>query len=217
MKTAIVSKNANKQLIEYLRSKGIEAIEFDSLEKVADPVKNHPDMLYCMLKDDVLFKGDPLKLSAEYPKDIIYNGCSTGKYFIHNLKYTDQKLLSEVNRLGLRTVNVSQGYAKCSIVTVDEDSIITYDKGIAEACIRAGMDVLTVTQGFVRLEGYNTGFIGGASGKADNEIFFNGNLEAHPDFDRIAGFIKGKGLSLKYFKEYELNDIGTVIVTNCIK
>ena len=214
MRSAIISKNTDKAVIEYLRSKDIRIIQFNTLENVAEPVRNHPDMLYCMLNENTLFKGDAAKLSPKYPTDISYNACSTGKFFIHNLKYTDPELMRLVHELGMTTVNVSQGYAKCSIVVVDEDSIITYDDGIAKACRNAGMDVLKISPGNVDLTGYDTGFIGGTSGKLDKEIIFNGNLELHPDYFDIRKFVESKGLSVKYFKDYKLTDIGTLFIGN---
>ena len=177
-----------------------------------DPAINcHPDIIYCKLKDDEVFVGDENYLSAKYPGDIRYNACSTGKYFIHNLKYTDEALLNRAKELGLKLIDVKQGYAKCSIVVVDEDSIITYDEGIVHECENVGLSVLQISPGNVRLDGYSTGFIGGTSGKVGNEIIFNGDLSLHPDFDRIKTFIEERGLILKYFPEYELTDIGSII------
>lgn len=212
MKKAIISEQADRRLIEYIRSTGVEISYAERIKTVADPVSCHPDMIYCKLNENTLFKGDKNKLDPVYPGDIRYNGCSTGKYFIHNLRYTDEGLMKRVREIGLVTVDVKQGYSKCSIVVVDENSVITYDAGIAKSCMNAGMDVLLISSGHIRLPGYNTGFIGGTSGKLDREIIFNGNLEAHPDFDIIKSFIAQKGMKLKYFTEYELKDIGTIII-----
>jgi hypothetical protein len=108
-------------------------------------------------------------------------------------------------------VDVRQGYAKCSIVIVDEDSIITYDKGIERACSAAGMDVLLIRPGYIRLDGYDTGFIGGTSGRIGDTIFFYGDPDTHPDGDAIRKFILSKGLKISSLKEGELTDIGSII------
>ena len=73
------------------------------------------------------------------------------------------------------------------------------------------MNVLLVEPGFVKLRGANTGFIGGASGRIDDKIVFNGDLSAHPNFREIAGFIEERGLGCKWFGLYELEDIGSII------
>ena len=53
----------------------------------------------------------------------------------------------------------------------------------------AGINVLLVEPGFVKLRGADTGFIGGASGRVDDEIVFNGDLSAHPNLKKITAFI----------------------------
>ena len=111
----------------------------------------------------------------------------------------------------LQLIDVRQGYTKCSTIIVDENSIITYDKGIAKPCEAAGMNVLLVKPGFVKLRGADTGFIGGASGRVDGEIVFNGDLSVHPNFREITAFIEERGLGCKWFGSYELEDIGSII------
>ena len=206
----IISSDAGKPLINYL-SERYEVELFGSLMNVAEPLRNHPDLIFCRLDGDVIFEGDGDLLSPDYPGDIRYNGFSTGRYFIHDLRHTDSALLKAVNDLGLIPVDVKQGYACCSIVPVDENSIITYDRGIAGAAIKAGIDVLLVRPGYVELPGYDTGLIGGASGKAGNEIIFNGDLSAHPDYAAIKDYITVRGLKVRYFDSYPLRDIGSII------
>ena len=206
----IISKDAGEELKSYLEKRA-QVIVFGGIDTVAEPIRNHPDLVYCRLKEDAIFLGNEQLLAPEYPGDIIYNGFSTGKYFIHDLKHTDEELLKAVDELGLIKVNVKQGYACCSIVPVDEDSIITADRGIARAAEAAGIAVLTVGPGHVELPGYDTGFLGGTSGRVGEEIVFNGDLSAHPDFDTIREFIESRGLRIKYFESYPLRDIGSII------
>ena len=206
----IISKDAGEELKAYLEERA-QVILFDGIETVAGPIRSHPDLVYCRLKEDAIFLGNEQLLTPEYPGDIIYNGFSTGKYFIHDLKHTDEQLLKAVDELELIKVNVKQGYACCSIVPVDEDSIITADRGIAKAAEAAGIAVLTVEPGHVELPGYDTGFLGGTSGRVGEEILFNGDLSAHPDFDAIRDFIGSRGLQVKYFESYPLRDIGSII------
>ena len=180
-------------------------------------VDNHPDVLLCKLgakPESPIYEGVSDKLSPAYPNDCRYNATCTGKFFIHKLDITDSELLSAAKtNCGdeLQLINVRQGYTKCSTVIVDEDSIITYDKGIAKPCEAVGMSVLLVEPGFVKLRDADTGFIGGASGRVDDEIVFNGNLSAHPNFREITTFIEDRGLDCKWFDSYELEDIGSII------
>lgn len=239
MNTVHISPLAAKPLIEYLCSNGYEPCFTQPISTIAEPINLHPDMRMCKLgvrDDSPVFHGDYGALGMTYPDDICFNACCTGRYFIHNLKYTSSVLLSfiygsatlsQISHAGEYTcnsdcfdnrieatlipVNVMQGYAKCSIVVVDENSIITYDDGITKACRMAGMDVLHVHAGNILLPGYSTGFIGGCSGRIGNEIVFNGDLSAHPDFHIIKSFIEGRNLNCTWFSGYPLTDIGSII------
>ena len=212
-----VSSEADNRLISWLSSCGYAVEEFRTDGIVSGPLSCHPDMFMCKMgvSDDSeiisYFMQDETRLSPEYPEDIPFNAACTGKYFIHNLKYTAPVLLKRAEELGLEMVNVRQGYAKCSTVIVDEDSVITYDRGLGKACTEAGMNVLLITPGHILLPGYDTGFIGGASGRIGDTVIFNGDLNAHPDSDRIIRFIEEKGLKIKWFPEWPLTDIGSII------
>lgn len=221
MKKIYLSPLAGTPLIEYLKQKGFEICFTQALASVAEPVAHHPDLILCKLGIDdkaPLFHGDALKLGSAYPADILYNACCTGRYFIHNLKYTAPELLAASEQAAqhrkkpLLRVSVPQGYTKCNIVCVDEKSIITSDDGIERACTSAGMSVLKIRPRQVLLPGYSYGFLGGTSGRIGDEIVFNGDLSAHPDFVAISAFIESRGLSCTYFKDYLLTDIGSIIV-----
>lgn len=217
MKVAYLSSFAHPALCTYLENAGHVIHNFPELRTVSSLVANHPDVLLCKLgvkPESPIYEGAPNALSSLYPGDCRYDAACTGKFFIHKLDVTDAGLLGAAKASfgdELQLINIRQGYAKCSTVIVDEDSIITYDKGIAKPCEAAGMNVLLVKSGFVKLRGAGTGFIGGASGRVDNEIVFNGDLSAHPNFREITAFIEGRGLGCKWFSSYELEDIGSII------
>ena len=228
MNKVYISQLADNNIKEYLASisKGeLEVVPLCPMADIDPAITCHPDIYMCHLfpkgapgrendknGQNLVFHGDPARLTYDYPGHAIYNGCSTGKYFIHNLKITDKDLLAAVDQLSLTKVHVSQGYTKCSCVVVDENSIITADRGIAKAATAAGIDVLLIENGQVILEGYPYGFIGGASGKIGDTIIFNGDLSAHSDYLAIKDFIESRGLKIKDFKEYPLTDIGSIIV-----
>ncbi len=213
-----ISAKARPELSDYLESEGYCVIRTEPCQTVPAQISDHPDLLMCRLgfSDDApVVIGEPADLGASYPADIPYNAVCTGDFFIHNLRFTAGGLLSTVRAKAeqgeMTLVDVKQGYAKCSTVIVDERSIITYDRGIAEPCLKAGMDVLLISPGHVRLDGYNTGFIGGCSGRIKDTIVFNGDLSRHPDFEAITLFIQNKGLKCKWFPSWVLEDIGSII------
>ncbi len=215
MKKIYIAKNADKILQDYLQRKGY-VLELISSEDLVDPaISCHPDVFMCRLgvgHAAPLVEASKEELGMGYPAEAAFNAACTGKYFIHNLKITTPRLLSTARSTGMKLIHVPQGYAKCSTVIVDERSIITYDRGIAQACIDASdLDVLLVSPGHVLLPGYDTGFIGGCSGRIDDEVIFNGDLSAHPDFGQIRNFIESRGLKCIWFEDYPLTDIGSII------
>jgi len=109
-------------------------------------------------------------------------------------------------------IDVKQGYSKCSICVVDENSVITADQGIAKKISKEkGPDCLLISPGHIILERHEYGFIGGSCGLIGNEIVFNGDISLHPDFKRISNYIKSRGLSLKWFPGREPEDIGSLL------
>ena len=210
MSTIYISEAAHPLLRDFLINEGhiIETVKSSGI--TYEPVDSHPDIYMCSLGiDKPVFFGCPEKIGSKYPENIRYNAACTGKYFIHNLKYTDPDLLKAAENTV--KINVSQGYAKCSILIVDENSIITSDVGIYNSCY-GKLNVLLITTGHIKLKNFPYGFIGGTAGRIGNTIVFNGDLSQHPDFKRICSFISKRGLEIKYFKEYDLEDIGSIIL-----
>ena len=212
-----VSADADQRLKTWLSERYPSVRELRTEGIVSEPLSCHPDMFMCKMgvSEDAeiisYFTQNETRLSPEYPADIAFNAACTGRFFIHNLKYTAPVLLKRAEELNLEMVDVRQGYAKCSTVIVDEDSVITYDRGLGKSCAEAGMEVLMISPGNILLPGYNTGFIGGASGRTGDTVVFNGDLSAHPDFDMIVRFIEERGLKVKWFPEWLLTDTGSII------
>ena len=108
-KTIYLSAASDSELKDYLRSRKFEISEFGPIEGLPEGIACHPDLLYCRLTQGELFRGDEGRLSADYPGDIIYNACSTGKYFLHNLKYTAPELLAAAKAAGIEFIDIPQG------------------------------------------------------------------------------------------------------------
>lgn len=208
MKKIYISDLAYDGLKEYLKNEGWSLVNI-SLDNVHPAIKNHPDLIMCHLGSE-LFKGNADALGRNYPLDVIYNCAATGKFFIHNLKFTNKELKSRAESLGMTFINVKQGYTKCNIVVVSENAIITSDMGIYKAA-KDFLKVLLISPGQVLLPGMNTGFLGGASGRVGNKIIFNGDLRTHSDFEKIVSFIEGEGLEVIWFEGCPLLDIGSII------
>ena len=215
MRKIYISGKINIILRKYLESLGYFPVFVETTGIVQDGISCHPDIFMCKMgiSDDapIIFAKEN-EVGMSYPEDVAFNAACTGKYFFHKLAATNQRVLALAQSMGMKMIDVRQGYTKCSMVIVDETSIITYDEGIVKACSRyPEISVLKVQPGHCRLVGFDTGFIGGCSGRVENKVIFNGNLERHPDFRRICDFIRARGLECIWFPEYELTDIGSII------
>lgn len=156
-----------------------------------------------------LLYGDT-NLSSNYPGDIAYNIIITEDFAVHNFKYTDSKLKSFLN--GKSLIDVSQGYAGCSVCKIESKAFITADAGIAKAMSQFDCEVLQISAGNIILEGFDTGFIGGACFMISNSILVvNGNLYAHPDAEIIEQFCESHGVKVIHFPDVPLTDIGSAV------
>ncbi len=123
----------------------------------------------------------------KYPMDAGLCICATGKYTIYNPKTADPAAAPHITGI---PVEVSQGYARCSVCVVSKDAVITSDAGIFSRAVKSGMDVLMIQPGHIFLKGFDYGFIGGASFLLDEaRIAVKGTLENHPERDRILAFL----------------------------
>lgn len=230
MNTVCLSENANRILKDALRRKGYELIEVAATDKVYDAISSHSDIYLCKICGELIVAPVQLPFIAEtlqkngirhvpgandpgcrYPENVRYNAAWMGRRLIHNTKHTDPAILSMAKENGLEFIDVKQGYTKCNLVIVDEDSAITSDMGLADTLKKYGLDILPISRGHVRLKGFSYGLLGGASGRIGDEIVFNGDLSAHPDFQAIEEFIQKRGLQVVWFEEYPLEDIGSII------
>lgn len=230
MNTICLSENANRILKNHLGNKGYELIEIRKTSAVYDAIASHADIYLCRVLDELVVAQEQLPLIEEallrrkikytkgasslghhYPSDVKFNAVQMGDYLIHNTHHTDAVVLDKSKEHGLELIHVRQGYTKCSLVVVDENSVITSDAGLASSLEKYHVEILLISQGHIRLPGFPSGFLGGASGRAGNEIIFNGDLSAHPDFHMICEFIRNRGLEVTFFREYPLEDIGSIL------
>jgi hypothetical protein len=206
-----LSEQANPILVNYLEAGGHELSFVKSTLYTYDSVSSHPDIYMCKIRANKIFHGNPEELGFNYPENIKFNAVVMGKYFIHNFEFTSRNLIAEIVHFVNHHINVPQGYTKCNMAVVTDNAAITSDMGIAVALKTTNIDLLVVTPGHVLLKGQTHGFLGGASGRVGDEMIFHGNLSAHPDFEKISAFMKKHKCKLKYFEEFELEDIGSII------
>ncbi len=235
---AIVSCDIPKEAEFKLNNFGISLLKLTGYMPYDKAVKNHPDMYfthcaentafylknYCLLdgksRNEMFFypaSVDALQNSNDYlayPNDVSFNCVFFKNLLICNEKYINAQILDFAKSSGKIIINVRQGYAKCNICIVDENSIITEDVGIAKKLKSNNIDVLLLEHKIVRLKGYEYGFIGGCSGKiAKDKLAFFGNIENHPEFKKIYEFLYKRDVEAVSLTNGYLCDLGSLIPT----
>lgn len=229
MPIALLGDNA--AIAESLLKHSINTITLPSAPGFSSSIKDHADIQLCQIEDhffihplfDSLTAGKINKyskivkcakpISEAYPYDASYNACYTGKYLIHNLNYTAQEILDFCKFKNIPTIHINQGYSRCSILPVNAEAVITADKKSADIIKKSGLDVLLIQNGFIKLEGFKYGFIGGCCGIHKNNIYFTGNINKHPDNETILSFLEKYGMKAEFLSE-ELIDIGSIFFMN---
>lgn len=148
-------------------------------------------------------------MQPEYPHDVGLNICIVGEKLIYNPKSANAQIISQ---FGGTKLCCKQGYTKCSTCVVDENSIITSDNKIAAVVSATGMDVLQVSDKIVALDGFEHGFIGGASFKISrNKMAFTGVIADVCERSRIERFLNERDIAPVYLTNAPMFDIGSAI------
>ncbi len=200
--------------------------------KLEAPVNAHPDMLAVSIGERLFIHADDIHLAAalskqnipfslsnapvgaKYPSDIALNLFTVKKYLFANVAHASTDVLEYARLCGYELVNISQGYAKCSTLLLEE-AIITADKGIYRAAMERGIDALLISPGNIEIEKYDTGFIGGASAKiSDDKVAVFGSIEKHPDGDKMLDFAKNHDTEIISLGHSPLFDYGGIVCVN---
>lgn len=211
-----------------LFSMGYRIIPTDTISVFHTPEQRHADMQCLKIGEKyfVLNECNNLKLCLKsltptlisqkagknYPQNVLLNCLYLNHTLYGNLSAVADEVKDYCNRNNIKTVNVNQGYARCSTLVINDKAVITADNSVAKALENNGVEVLKINEGHILLEGFNYGFIGGAGSKIHNKIIFFGNIKAHPDFYKIEAFIKKHGNDIHIIcPQMPLTDIGGII------
>lgn len=229
---ALIDERMDEACRRALIDRGFEVVRLPACEILQAPVSAHPDMLlfvgkgmlFCHEKYYAIAKkeidliieqtGLSLSLSGEaweekYPSDVLFNAVAMGDKLICNKRSVSKLILEAYGEENL--INTKQGYTKCSTCAVGAFALITADTSIATAARGAGLDVLLLNGSHTVLDGYDTGFIGGASGDDGEHIFFSGSIESHPEYDKIKSFCTSHGREAISLSDKPLYDYGSII------
>ena len=232
MKLVAVDQRIDKKCERSLKNIGFGIVKMPPFPLLQEPVSAHPDMLFFAGKGNLVCHRDYFAIakseiidiaetsglslvlsdedmSSEYPRDVIFNAAAIGDKLICR-RNSVSKRVAELYPED-KIINVKQGYSKCSVCSVGDNAVITADLSIARAAEKSGIEVLLISGGGVRLDGYDCGFIGGASGTDGERVYFCGNIDLHPDGERIKEFCRIQGREAVSLSDEPLYDYGTLI------
>ena len=221
--TKPLSCHAAKQLLmsnEYpcfcteMAKRGYEIIPTKNIEIFHPPERRHADMQAVRIRDRLFtLDGCVDTVGREYPANVRLNCLYLGGRLYGNLKAADTTVLDFCLENGIETVHINQGYTRCSALVVNERAVITADKSIEKAMKQNGAEVLPISAGHIRLDGFDYGFIGGCSCTDGDTVFFFGDIKKHPDYAEIKAFINNYNSNIEILcKEIPLTDIGGAVL-----
>ena len=220
---------------EYLASFG-DLIELPKCEKLYSEIVSHPDIFITKINDKLICapciknileskisniavgEKDP---SQPYPNDICYNVCVFGNFAIGNYSYLDKRVIEIIDETNKTKINVNQGYSNCSCRPINDNALITSDKGIYDECIKNGIDVLYLETDSIKLLDSNNqfsnmkGFIGGATCIIDNTLILFGSIDflGNENKLKLLSFLDKYNIKIKDFSDFEIIDYGGVQFT----
>lgn len=228
--TIFVNEQFSKCIKKICKANVIPLSPFDKLDA---PVSAHADMLVFVLNnkiflykeyyeankglfshllDDYEFIMVEKQCGKKYPSDVALNVLRLGNTIFAKADSIADEILAEIQKNKYELVNVNQGYTSCSTLALTENTIITADKGIAETALSVGKDALLIEQGQIFLDGYNYGFIGGASFVIEDTVYFMGDIKKHSDYIKIRDKIESLGMKIKSISLGDVCDFGGVRV-----
>ncbi len=233
VKLAVIDGRADAAIQYELEKLGIELIRTGRHTGIYDAISYHPDIVIHHIggRKIVFAPGtspeflDALKkckfdllegkavLTAAYPGNVAYNVARVGNFAFHDFRYTDSVLLKGLEAEGVEFINVKQGYSKCSICIIDENSIITSDKGIAKSAERNGIEALLICQNEdILLPGLDKGFIGGSTGFIGKRILaVTGDIEKLKSCNIVKDYLFRKDIDIISLGSGPIVDMGSII------
>lgn len=234
MKLLIVDNRITEKCERSLLVRGFTLIKLPPHKKLGAAVESHPDTLifckggqlitsadYCedaaWIFSDIREYFPHLKISftsdvfgSKYPADCLFNALTIGNKLFAKTDSISYAVKEFAENSGYEICHVNQGYPACSVLAFGE-SAITADRGMADVLSENGVKVTLIRPGFISLPPHEYGFIGGASGVYEKNVYFFGDVRLHPDFDKIKKAIEDEGFDWVSLSDEPLCDFGGFI------
>lgn len=226
-KKTILMSPTDSNLCEFFK-KRYNIISTDCLKRFISYEQHHADMQAIRIKDKLFVNSDCINLisllnknnisfipceniGGRYPENIALNAALVGNKLICLEKALHPRVKIYCTENNIEIINTKQGYTKCSTLILNENSIITDDISIYNSATKAKINALLIEKDNIYLDGKTQGFIGGASFKAGETVYFFGDINTHKNADKIIDFITNNNLNIECINSDTLKDIGGII------
>ncbi len=225
VKKVLVDCLLAKDAKNILRELSIEIIETIPLRSIKDSTATHPDMqfvivdkfkaLVCAQVADYYSRLLPefeivpvYGIFSPYPNDCLLNITVMNKICFLTKFQKNHLPLPEF----LKLIEVRQGYTKCNICILNENTIITSDKSIYKAATENSINVYMLADTQIELKGYDHGFWGGTCGLInDKKLFFCGDITRLDCTKQLLEILSREKIEPIFPKNINLCDNGSII------
>lgn len=148
-------------------------------------------------------------LGFAHPETVHYNACGTKNLLVHNLKFTDERILKLY--FDKQQINVNQSYTRCNLLALNEKAFITSDLGIFQKLKDSDFDVLYIDPRQIHLEGHDYGFFPGCCGVFNQSLVVCGNTSKLKEKPELDAFLSRNGFNLIELFDGALTDLGGIL------
>lgn len=224
MEKYCIINTTNKEIAAKLEEYGYKCIPTEKSTDVSGPISLHADVLYLKTDDKTIYVSECQKNNIELLKKLGYTvhtvklspgyktECKLNMVITDDIILCNPKTCMDLSEVkgNRKIIPVNQGYTKCSTIVIDNDNFITEDKSIYNALTQNGKNCLLIEKGHVKLEGYEYGFIGGASVYLEKEktLLFFGDISKHLNYSDINNFCLINNIKIDYIKNTDVFDLG---------
>lgn len=225
----LIDNRVSDSCVKGLHALGYVVVRLPSFWGLSSPISSHCDILCSVMRDGALliceeyylsnkafFDGLNIKLKltdeklgTSYPNDVLFDALVVNGTVYGKRGFVSRHIIEDNDMF----IPVKQGYARCSVAMLSERCAVTSDEGLCKALSSSGIKVLLIRPGHIRLDGYSTGFIGGAGGRLhDGTYAFFGDVMSHPDGEEILKFAHENKISAVSLSKEKLCDYGGLIL-----
>ncbi len=205
-----------------------DVLELETAGITYPAISGHPDIYFCPTpaglvvapglpnqyfetfkhKQLTFFEGCSMP-GNKYPQTAAYNAVVSGNLLIHNHKVTDTAILNACK--DLQHIHVKQAYTRCNLLAL-KNVFLTSDKGIEKVLTSKGVNCTFLSPEGIKLKGFSHGFLGGACGVYEDNVFVCGSLNYYSQGKAFKQIVDQAGYNVVELYDGPLIDVGSLLM-----